>query len=133
MLPFRRRLGFDFGCIMACCFMVGCAEPKHVDFVFFNLSGMQIRVVNIDGLPPGVAAGYLVPVHDENNRLQESSTSFFDPILVADRLKIVWQEAGVLRELELTREELGLPSKLEDSKVRFTYQGNGKWRVSRLK
>jgi hypothetical protein len=30
-------------------------------------------------------------------------------------------------------EDLELPSKLERAKVRFTYFGNEKWRVTRLK
>lgn len=115
---------------LLCC--GGCIGMRQVVFTYYNLSGQEIRVVNIAGMPPNVTPGVLVPAHNEDNRLEEKSASFFEPIRIEDRIKIVWQENGSSHELELERENLDIPAKVSSGNVRFTYLGNGKWRVKLL-
>lgn len=112
--------------------LVGCSSSSPVEFVFFNLSGQEIRVTGIVGLPPNASPGVLVSVSDDTNRLNEASSILFENIRVGDRIKITWQEGGTLREVELQRSDLGLPVRLSGGRLRFTYLGDGKWQVKLL-
>jgi hypothetical protein len=109
--------------------LVGCSERREVEFAWFNVSGHEIRVTGISGLPLVVTPGVLVPVSDDTNRLNESGLHFFETIRVEDPLKIIWQEGGASRQVQFTRSDAGLPPKLTGGQVRFTYVGDGSWRL----
>jgi hypothetical protein len=72
---------------------------REVDFVYFNLSGHEIRVTNISGLPSNATPGVLMPVPDDTNRLNEKSMTFFERSRIADKITIFWQEDGVSARL----------------------------------
>lgn len=109
--------------------LVGCSEIRQVDFVWFNLSDHEIVVTGISGLPPTVAPGVLVTVSDDTNRLNRAGVTLFESVHVADAIKIVWEEGGLSREFETRRLDLSLPSRLDEGQIKFTYLGDGKWRV----
>jgi hypothetical protein len=103
----------------------------EVGFVFFNLSGHEIKVESISGLSDGPPVGHLAPAQNDSldNRLETVTSTFLDPVHVEDQIKIIWQEGGTAREAVLKRNESGLPAQLKNGKVRFTYLGDSKWRV----
>jgi hypothetical protein len=105
---------------IAATLLQGCSALTQVEFVYFNLSGKEICVTRISGLPSSASPGVLVPSHDENNRLEESVDSLSEVVLIRPRIKITWEEDGTSHELELGREYLHLPSKIGRGKVRFT-------------
>jgi hypothetical protein len=109
----------------------GCAALTEVDFVYFNLSTNEIFVDSIAGLPVWASPGVLVPVHAED-QLSESSMTSWDPVRVAAKLTIVWREGGKIHQVELKRDDLGIPAKVKKGKVRFSYLGGDKWRVRYL-
>ena len=102
---------------------------QHVDFSYFNLSGHEIKVTDISGLPSAATPGYLVAVPDDTNQLNEVSAHLYESVQIADTMKIVWDENGVSREFKAKRDDLSIPSRLHSGKVRFTYLGDGKWRI----
>ncbi len=108
-----------------------CAALTEVDFVYFNLSTNEIFVDSITGLPPWASPGVLVPVHAED-QLSEKSMTSWDPVRVAAKLTIVWREGGKTHQVDLKRDDLGIPAKVKKGKVRFTYLGGDKWRVRYL-
>jgi hypothetical protein len=111
-------------------FLSGCSREAEVDFVYYNLSGHQILVTDITGLPAWASPGVLVPVSDDTNRLNEKSATSWEAVRIADQLRIHWTEADQQREFLLRRSELGLPAKLTGGRLCFTYFGNGKWRAA---
>jgi hypothetical protein len=121
--------------LMSIFFCGGClagADVPQVEFAFFNLSTNEIRVTGVIGLPVEASPGRLQPVHSDTNRLEEKGSIYFEPVRIADQLKIVWEERGSTNRLELKRSDLKIPAKLTSGKVRFTYLGNDKWRVKLL-
>jgi hypothetical protein len=125
-----------------CC--ASCARSK-VDFTYFNLSTNEIWVTEVTGLPREASPGRLAPIPNEG-QLSEKSCIYFEPVHIANKLKIVWRDGGkegwpggeytpkgTSHEMEWTREDLGLPATMNSGKVRFTYIGNEKWRVKVLK
>jgi hypothetical protein len=110
--------------------LLGCSRGvKEVDFVYYNLSGHQIFVTDVAGLPHWVSPGVLVPVSDDTNRLNEKSATSWEAVRIADELKIRWTEADKSEEVLLRRAELSLPTELRGGRLCFTYLGNQKWRV----
>jgi hypothetical protein len=107
---------------------LGCS--RQVDFVYYNLSGREICVTDVTGLPAWAQPGVLVPVADDTNRLNESSLTCWESVRIADQLRIRWTEANQSRELLLKRSELGLPVRLTGGRLCFSYLGDGKWRVA---
>jgi hypothetical protein len=108
----------------------GCSRKVEVNFVYYNLSGHQIIVTDVTGLPAWASPGVLVPVSDDSNRLNEKSATSWEAVRIAEQLKIHWTEADQQRELLLKRSELGLPARLAGGRLCFTYLGNGKWRAA---
>jgi hypothetical protein len=113
--------------ILSVAFLVGCS--RQVDFVFFNLSGREITVTDVSGLPSFATPGVLVPSSDDTNRLNEKSATSFESARIADQIRIHWTEGGRPRELDLKRGDLAVPAKLSSGRLCFTYLGDGKWRV----
>jgi hypothetical protein len=89
-----------------------------------------------------------MPVHEETP-LHVKASVFSETVHIKSKIKIVWKDggksgwAGGLKSGELLpdgpahevvfkRADLGIPPKLNGGKVRFTYLGNGKWRVKLL-
>ena len=117
-----------FGLIMLCAvWLVGCS--RQVDFVYFNLSGHEITVDDVSGLPVWATPGVLVPSSDDTNQLNEKSATGFETVRIADRIGIHWTEDGKLRQLELRRSDVAVPATLRGGRLCFTYLGDGKWRV----
>lgn len=111
----------------------GCgSDMREVSFVYFNLSTNTIEVLDIGGIPPDATPGILTPTHSETNRLEEAGTSIWRAVHIANQIKIRWQEGGDSHELDLSRDDLGIPAVLDGGKVQFSYLGDGKWRVRRL-
>jgi|ERR1044071_4164294 hypothetical protein len=113
--------------ILSAVLLFGCS--RQVDFVYFNLSGQEIRVTDISGLPGFATPGVLVPSSDDTNRLNEKSATSFEAVRIADQITIRWTETNKKQELQLQREGLGVPAKLSGGRLCFTYLGDGKWRV----
>lgn len=112
---------------------VGCYAMREVDFVYVNLSENEIIVDSIDGLPPWVTPGVLVSSHAEDRLSEKSMTMLGGPVEISPVLKIVWREGEALHHAKLTRDDLGMPAKIRTGKIRFTYLGGDKWRVTIFK
>ena len=108
------------------------APSAEVRFEYFNLSTNMIKVINIVGLPRVATPGALAPSRVEDE-LKVAASVFYEIVPVADLIRIIWKENGSSHELELKRNDLGIPAKLKNGKVRFTYLGEGKWRVKLIK
>ena len=115
--------------IMLCC--AGCGG-SDADLVYFNLSTQKILVESISGLPPWASPGVLVPVQGEDRLSAKGMTSSGEVLRIGATLKIAWREGGKLHQAEFKRDELGLPAKLKNGQIRFTYLGNDNWRVRRI-
>jgi hypothetical protein len=115
--------------IMLCC--VGCAKMKEVDFVYFNLSTNKIVVDSVAGLPVWASPGVLVPVHAED-QLSEASMTSFDPVDVSATFKINWREGTSSHMAEFKRDDLGIPARIKEGRVCFTYLGGDKWRIKQM-
>ena len=114
---------------MALC---GCqGNSGHVEFLFRNFGPNLVCVEEIAGLPPVVACGNLVPARD-TNRLSQASMSFHSSIDVEDELIIKWSEGDSPHSLKVSRTALGLPRRLTEHRVQFTYLGNQQWHVKLL-
>ncbi len=135
------RICFVF--IVISLFSAGCRRGEsRVDFVYFNLSSNEIWITEITGLPPEASPGRLAPVPDEGP-LSVKGCGFFEPVRTGSKIKLIWEDGGVegwpggnyvnktpLREMMWTREELGIPATIRSGKLRFTYLGDDKWRVT---
>jgi hypothetical protein len=125
--------------------------PGEVTFVWFNLSTNEIWVTDALGLPDQSWPGRLMPVHRED-QLSEKSATIMEDVRIRDRITIKWKDngkqgfsgfarsrssddnpPGVAHQAEFKRDELGLPAKTGNAKIRFTYLGNDKWSITRLK
>jgi|ERR1035441_444625 hypothetical protein len=125
----------------------GCSHiiGGDVTFEWFNLSTNQIWVTDIAGLPPEASAGRLMPSRAED-QLEVAASVFSEPVRVKNRIKITWKDGGAEgwpgglkrgelvppgtpHEAEFNREALGIPAKLENGRIRFTYLGTNTWRV----
>jgi hypothetical protein len=118
----------------------------NVGFEWFNLSTNQIWITDVTGLPPEASPGRLMPSHAED-QLESSESDFSETVKVKNQIKVQWKDngkqgwpgglkngelipsLGTTHEAEFNRDELGIPAKLKNGKVRFTYLGNDKWRV----
>ena len=119
---------FSIIALVLCC--GGCSsEPADVNFVYFNLGTNQIVVNSIEGLPAWVTPGVLVPVLAEDQLSEKSATSV-DPIEASANLKIVWNEGGTSHQAGFKRDDVGIPAKIKEGEVRFSYLGGDKWRVT---
>lgn len=120
------------------------SELPDVSFEWFNLSTNQIWVVEVVGLPPEASCGRLMPSKGENP-LEGATSVFSETLDIKRKLTIVWKDAGtngfqrlkppalsppgVEHRLELKRDDLGIPPRITNGKIRFTYLGNEQWRV----
>ena len=129
----------------------GCAKGSglpEVHFEWFNLSTNEIWVTDVIGLPEDASPGRLTPNRSED-RLETSESVFSETVRIKDRITIKWKDngkegwpgglkipgsipPGVAHQVEFKRHDLGLPAKTANAKIRFTYLGNGKWRVKLL-
>ena len=130
----------------------GCRKGSdfpEVTFEWFNLSTNQIWITAAIGLPDEVSPGRLMPSRAED-QLEASTSTFSEVVHVKDRITIKWKDngkegwpggiktpggvpPGVAHQVDFKRDDLGLPAKLENVQIRFTYLGNDKWRITRLK
>ncbi|HVU08599.1 MAG TPA: hypothetical protein VHG89_08675 [Verrucomicrobiae bacterium] len=129
--------------------LVGASCSKSalldVEFEWFNLSTNEIYVSDAIGLPVEASPGILIPVKTED-QLNTKSSIFSEAVRVKDQIAIKWNDngtngfhgdfelpgkilPGMAHQIEFKRDELGIPSKLTNGKVRFTYLGNDKWRI----
>lgn len=125
----------------------GCSHlgGGDVTFEWFNLSTNQIWVTDIAGLPAEASAGRLMPSHAED-QLEVKASVFSEPVRVRERIRITWKDRGpegwpgglkpeelvppgTPHQTEFNREALGIPAKLENGRMRFTYLGTNTWRV----
>jgi hypothetical protein len=125
--------------------------PREVSFEWFNLSANQIWVTDAVGLPDQSWPGRLMPSHGEN-MLESSQSVFAEVIRISDRIVIKWKDNGTLgfsgyarsgspgdnppgiaHEATFKRDELGLPARTGNARIRFTYLGNDKWRIAIVK
>ena len=122
--------------LVLCC--MGCTRSQ-VEFAYFNLSSHEIWVTDVIGVPKNDPPGRLTPVPNDD-RISENTAFYFQAVRVADKLEIVWQEGGPKgwpggkylptgrsHVAVLTREDLGMPAKVENGEVRLTYMGRDKW------
>lgn len=117
----------------------------NVEFEWFNLSANEICIADVAGIPPEASCGRLMPSHAED-QLESSTSVFSETVKIKSGIKIKWNDngtngfhsafddprkplPGVVHQIEFKRDELGIPSKLKNGKIRFTYLGDDKWRV----
>src|ERR1043166_2833978 len=122
---------------------------SEVSFEWFNLSTNQIWVTDVAGLSAPASPGRLMPSHAED-QLERAESTFSKAVHINETIKLVWKDngnrgwpggvdppgsspPGVTHTAELRRASLGIPAKLSSGKIRFTYLGNGKWRVKLVK
>ncbi len=140
-----KAASFFLAIILLC---AGCAAKKeagNVSFEWFNLSTNQIWVTDLVGLPGEASAGRMLPDKAED-QLESKGSTFMETVQFGERIKISWKEndptgwpgglktgervpPGETHSAEYSRDELGIPPKLNIGKVRFTYLGGDKWRV----
>ena len=129
--------------------LIGCqtvATLPNVEFEWSNLSTNQIWITDVSGLPPEATCGRLMPSPAES-QLHSKTSAFSETIKIKDKLTIQWKDngrqgwpgglkggelipsLGTAHEAEFSRDELGIPKKIKNGKVRFTYLGNDKWRI----
>ena len=133
-------------CLISTLFCGSCLALPEVEFVYFNLSTNEIWIQRVIGLPADASPGRLAPVKSED-QLSETRMTFFETVRVADKLKIVWKDnepkgwpggskpgdlsrPGVVHEAEFKRDDLKIPARMKSGKVRFTFLGNDKWRIT---
>jgi hypothetical protein len=109
--------------------VVGCAPRTQVDFAWFNLSGHEIFVTDVSGLPPYASPGMLVAMPDDTSGAHGATATSWESIDVGDSIKITWSESGTSQRFEAKRADLSVPARLQGGQLKFTYQGHGKWRV----
>lgn len=123
-------------------------ELPDVSFEWFNLSTNQIWVAEVVGLPLEASCGRLMPSKDESP-LKVKESNFSETVEIPRKLTIVWKNPGtngfqplkppnlsppgVEHRLELKRDDFGIPAKITNGKIRFTYLGNEQWRVKFFK
>lgn len=118
---------------------------RKTHFEWFNLSTNHIWVTEVVGFSLDISPGRLEPSNAEE-QLESSELVFSETVRIEDRITIKWIDngkagwpgglkspgstpPGVAHQLELKRNDLGIPSKLRRGKIRYTYLGNDKWRV----
>jgi hypothetical protein len=124
--------------------------PGEVSFVWFNLSTNEIWVTDAVGLPDQSWPGRLMPVRGEE-QLSESTATILEAVRIRDRITIKWKDngqqgfsgfarsssggspPGIAHEATFKRDELGLPARTGNARIRFTYLGNDKWRIAIVK
>ncbi len=134
---------------------VSCVSPRvlpgEVTFVWFNLSTNEVFVTDAVGLPDQSWPGRLMPARGED-RLSEKSATIMEAVRIQDRITIKWKDngtqgfsgyarsgspsdnpPGVAHEATFMRAELGLPARTGNAEIRFTYVGDDKWRITRLR
>lgn len=134
--------------MLACTACVPESALPGVSFEWFNLSTSEIWVTEVVGLPEEASPGRLMPSRTEDP-LERSTCVFGGQVRISDRIGLVWKDngkegwsgglkipgsipSGVTHNVEFKRDELGLPAKLQRGKVRLTYLGNEKWRITLL-
>ncbi len=132
--------------IFSILFCGSCFALPEVEFIYFNLSTNEIWIERVIGLPAEASPGRMGPAKGQD-RPSEKSTTFFETVRVADKLKIVWKDngpkgwpgggkpgdlsrPGVVHEAEFKRDDLKIPARMKSGKVRFTFLGNDKWRIT---
>ncbi len=127
----------------------GCASHAEVGFEWFNLGTNEIWVTDVIGIPAEASPGRLIQNHAED-QLERSESVYSETVRLGDRITIKWKDngkqgwpggftspgslpSGTAHVVELKREDLGIPQKLSNGKIRFTYLGDEKWRVRFLK
>jgi hypothetical protein len=137
---------------MSFCLFGGCVSGfgvQSVTFEYFNLSTNDIWVNNVIGLPSEAAPGHLKPCQAED-QLSVKASVFYETIPISSSIKIVWKDngkqgwpgglkpnelvpPGITHEVEFKRDDFGIPAKLTNVIVRFTYLGDDKWRIKFFK
>jgi hypothetical protein len=145
MNALKKNLTLFLFAVLIC---VGCQKVSvlpNVEFEWFNLSTNEICIADVTGIPPQASCGRLMPSHAED-RLESSASGFSETVKIKSEIKIKWNDngtngfhnafddpgkplPGIAHQTEFKRDELGIPSKLTDGKIRFTYLGSDKWRV----
>jgi len=109
----------------------GCRAHVHeVSFQYYNMGASEIRVLDIQGVSVAAAPGVLSVDHHEGSPLEGKCSTFFEKVYVGKKITVIWQEDNSSHEAELKRDELGLPAELKWGRVRFSYLGDGQWRVN---
>src|SRR5438552_798115 len=121
------------------------ALPAEVSFEWFNLSANEIWVVEVVGLPEEASPGRLMPSRLEDP-LETKESAFFETVHIKSRMTVVWKDVekdgfpggrkpgelvppGVEHRFEFKRDDLGIPARMTNGKIRFTYLGNERWRI----
>jgi hypothetical protein len=134
---------------LICVMGVEASDLPAVSFEWFNLSTNEIWVTAVIGFPKDASPGRLTPNRSEN-RLERSEIVISETVRIKDRITIMWKNNGALgwlgglktpggvlpgtaHQVELKRDDLGIPAKLNSERIRFTYLGDDKWRVRLLK
>jgi hypothetical protein len=137
------------GLVMTLGCMASTAGLPEVTFEYFNLSTNEIWVTDVVGLPRQATPGRLMTIREETE-LEVSASHFLEAVSIKKRIKIMWKDNGMqgwpgglkkhetippgtAHQVDLKRDDLGIPAKLSSGKIRFTYLGDEKWRVKLYK
>jgi hypothetical protein len=88
-----------------------------------------VFVTRVVGFDAQVAPGWLLAHQDPTRLLLEYPGS----VRVEDSVVVFWKSGDEEHSKRFSREELGLPRKISDLTLRFTYDSGGCWRVERLR
>ena len=106
--------------------LTGCS--REVVFAWSNVSGREITVDNVTGLPAWASPGVLVSNSNDSPQ-KESHAVNPETLRIANQIRISWTEDGKKQEFEFQRADVGVPATLRRGRLCFTYLGDGKWRV----
>ena len=133
------RLGVRTVAFTVLLFVTGCStvlDFRGVSLEYYNLSEKPITVVDIGGFPAMQGLHLLQPnpggVENPAIRVGQSVQG---PLVVPDRIKITWLEggrssgSGAPHQIEIPRDEFGVPATLSGRALRFTYLGKDQWRL----
>jgi len=120
-------------------FVTSCStvlDFRGVSLEFYNLSEKTITVVDIGGFPAMQGLHLLQPnPGSEENPAIRVGQSVQGPLLVPDKVKITWLEGGTSsgsgapHQIEIPRDEFGVPASLSGRALRFIYLGKNQWRL----
>ena len=115
-----------FLCILS---FVGCNDMKGTIINYVNLSDDEIWA-DIFGITPNSSPGVLLP-GSGTDQLSEVSVHFFDPVIFNERIKFKWtiKTTSVQKEVELNRDDFGIPAKVQGGEVKIIYTASGEWEM----
>ena len=116
-----------FLCILS---FVGCNDMKGTIINYVNLSDDEIWA-DIFGITPNSSPGVLLPGSGTSQLSRVTINSGGDPVFFDEKIKIRWtiKATSVQKEVELNRDDFGIPAKVQGGEVKIIYTASGEWEM----